>query len=178
MIVLPDDVSEGSREKVDRVRARVKRIHPGFPRILRTPYTTASGGHMHDILRERLWRNLEALPEDRLYQVLDYIEFLNSKYARDAARPPASSFQRFGEKLEDHMRMNGVGFSAIRGTLQVMGTADRVVADFAEIGRSLLKEVETGLKAAGESTTDRSPRLEKGATATRPEETPPPGDSG
>jgi len=123
---------------------------------------------MHDILRERLWRNLEALPEDRLYQVLDYIEFLNSKYARDAARPPASSIQRFGEKLEDHMRMNGVGFSAIRGTLQVMGTADRVVADFAEIGRSLLKEVETGLKVASEHSADGSPRLDTGASATRP----------
>jgi hypothetical protein len=37
---------------------------------------------MHEILRERLSRQIEALPEEQLYQVLDYIEFLTSKYAR------------------------------------------------------------------------------------------------
>src|SRR5690554_456882 len=57
---------------------------------------------MNDVLRDRIRRNLEALPEDRLYQVLDYIEFLNSKYARQPVRQ-GSPFQRFGEKLEDRM---------------------------------------------------------------------------
>ena len=100
---------------------------------------------MHDILRERLWRNLEALPEERLYQVLDYVEFLSSKYARDNLRNP-SPLRRFGERLEDHMRMNGVALGAIRNTLDVMGTADRVVTDIAAAGRSLLREVEVGLR--------------------------------
>jgi hypothetical protein len=100
---------------------------------------------MHDILRERLWRNLEALPEERLYQVLDYVEFLSSKYAREGVRSP-SPLRRFGERLEDHMRMNGVALGAIRGTLEVVGTADRVVNEFAAAGRSILKEVETGLR--------------------------------
>jgi hypothetical protein len=105
---------------------------------------------MHDILRERLWRNLEALPEERLYQVLDYVEFLGSKYARDGVRPPVSPLRRFGEKLEDHMRLNGVGISAIRGTLGAVGTADRVVTDLAEVGRSLLREVEEGIRTVTE----------------------------
>lgn len=104
---------------------------------------------MHDFLRERLWRNLEALPEERIYQVLDYIEFLNSKYARDNSRT-ASPLQRFGERLEDHMRMNGVALTAIRGTLEVMGTADRVVSDLAQAGRSIMREVESGLRPAAE----------------------------
>ena len=104
---------------------------------------------MHDILRERLWRNLEALPEDRLYQVLDYVEFLTSKYARDGVRSP-SSIRRFGERLEDHMRMNGVGLGVIRGTLEAMGTADRVVTDLTKTGRSILREVEDGLRSAAE----------------------------
>ncbi len=104
---------------------------------------------MHDILRERLLRNLEALPEERLYQVLDYVEFLGSKYAREGVRS-ASPIRRFGEKLEDHMRMNGVAMGAIRGTLEVMGTADKVVSDLAQAGRSIIREVETGLKAPAE----------------------------
>jgi hypothetical protein len=102
---------------------------------------------VHDILKERLWRNLEALPEERLYQVLDYIEFLNSKYARSAVGTPPSPVRRFGEKLEDHLRLQGVGYSAIRGTLGMVGTADRVVTEITEAGRSLIREVEEGLRA-------------------------------
>jgi hypothetical protein len=93
---------------------------------------------MHDILRERLARQIDALPEQQLYQVLDYIEFLNSKYAKDSVRPPASAFQRFGERLEDKLRINRVGFDVIRGTLNVVGAADRVVSGLAEAGRSIL----------------------------------------
>lgn len=96
---------------------------------------------MHEILRERLWRHLESLPEAQLYQVLDYIEFLSSKYAREPVRGPASSVQRFGERLEDKLRGNRVGLDAIRGTLTAMGTADRVVTGLTEAGRSLLREV-------------------------------------
>lgn len=96
---------------------------------------------MHDILRDRILRQLEALPDERLYQVLDYIEFLGSKYARDAVRPPASAFQRFGERLEDKLRGNRVGFSAIRSTLEAVGTADRMVAGLTEAGRTLIREV-------------------------------------
>jgi hypothetical protein len=104
---------------------------------------------MHDMLRERLWRQLEALPEAQLYQVLDYIEFLGSKYARDNVRSPASAMQRFGERLEDQLRVNRVGYDAIRGTLNVVGAADRVMAGLAEAGRSILREVNAP-PAAGE----------------------------
>lgn len=99
---------------------------------------------MHDVLRDRIWRNLEALPEDRLYQVLDYIEFLGSKYARDKVRPPSSPIRAFGERLEDKLRVNRVGMSAIRGTLGVVGTADKMVTGIAEVGRSVLREVGAG----------------------------------
>lgn len=95
---------------------------------------------MHDVLRERILRHLDALPEERLYQVADYIEFLSSKYARDQVRP-ASSVQRFGERLEEKLRGNRVGVDAIRGTLNVVGNADRVVSGLAQAGRNLLKEV-------------------------------------
>jgi hypothetical protein len=105
---------------------------------------------MHDILRERILRNLEALPEDRVYQVLDYIEFLNSKYARSGVRAPSSPLRKFGERLEDHMRLQGVGLSAIRGTIGAVGTADRVVSEIADVGMSLLKEVEQGLRTVAE----------------------------
>ena len=36
---------------------------------------------MHDALRQRLIRKIESLPDEQVYQILDYIEFLESKYA-------------------------------------------------------------------------------------------------
>jgi hypothetical protein len=96
---------------------------------------------MHDVLRERLARHLEALPDEQLYQVLDYIEFLSSKYARDRIRPPSSSLQRFGERLEDKLRGQRLGISAIRGTMSAVGSADRLMSGIADAGRSFLRDV-------------------------------------
>jgi hypothetical protein len=111
---------------------------------------------MDEVLRQRLWRHIEALPDEQVYQVLDYIEFLASKYHREGVRS-ASSFQRFGERLQDKMRAQQVGVRAIRGTLEAVGTADRVFSGIAEAGRSLLREVEEGLRSEA-----------------RPEDSPPP----
>ena len=96
---------------------------------------------MNDVLRERLWRHLDALPEERIYQVLDYVEFLASRYAREPVRAPSSAVQRFGERLEDKLRGQNLGLEAIRSTLNAVGTADRMVSGLAEAGRSLLREV-------------------------------------
>ena len=40
---------------------------------------------MHDQLKERIQRKLDALSDERGYQLLDYVEFLESKYAERAA---------------------------------------------------------------------------------------------
>lgn len=111
---------------------------------------------MYDILRERLWRTLESLPEERLYQVLDYVEFLGSKYAREGVVPPPSPLRRFGERLEDRMRAHGVGLRAIRGTLEAVGNADKIVTDLTDAGRTLFREVEEGWRTAT-AAPERSP---------------------
>ena len=41
---------------------------------------------MNDLLKQRIARLLDALDDERGYQILDYIEFLESKYA-ERARP-------------------------------------------------------------------------------------------
>ena len=112
---------------------------------------------MHDTLRDRLLRNIEALPEERVYQALDYVEFLASKYARAGVRAPRP-LQKFSEVWEDKMRAQGVGIRAIRGTMDVVGTADRVFNGLAEAGRSLLREVDPAARegVAALPPTDRS----------------------
>ena len=92
---------------------------------------------MHDILRERIWRNLEVLPEAQLYQVLDYMEFLEAKYAADQARKP-DALQRFAERLEDGMRMRSVAPKVISGTVGLFGTARKVMRTVQDAGRDIL----------------------------------------
>lgn len=99
---------------------------------------------MHDALRSRLMRHIEALPEEQVYQALDYIEFLASKYNRGAARQP-TAVQRFTERLEDRMRVQGLAFGTIKGALGVVGSAGKVVDGITEAGRSVLREVEQAL---------------------------------
>lgn len=105
---------------------------------------------MHDILRDRLWRKLEALPEQQLYQVLDYMEFLESKYAPGQAREP-DMLTRFAERFEDSMRMRSVAPKVIFGAVGLMGTARKVVRGVTDAGKDLLGALDT--EAPGKSST-------------------------
>lgn len=99
---------------------------------------------MHEALRSRLMRHIEALPEEQVYQALDYIEFLASKYNRGPVRQP-NAVQRFTERLEDRMRVQGLAYGTIKGAMGVMGSAGKVVDGLTEAGRSVLREVEQAL---------------------------------
>lgn len=111
---------------------------------------------MHDVLRDRVMRHLEALPEEQLYQVLDYIEFLSSKYNRSVRTP--NGIQRFGELLEDKMRQQGIAFGTIRGALGVVGTAGRVVSGITDAGRSVISEVGSVVSGAPAPETPPPPK--------------------
>ena len=84
---------------------------------------------MNEILRDRLLRKLEALPEDKLYQVLDYVDFLESHYVdRPAGAPP---FQKVAETLEDTLRAGRVPVNIIKGTMDAVGKAGKFLEKFA-----------------------------------------------
>jgi len=97
---------------------------------------------MNEILKKELWRKLESLPDDKAYQVLDYINYLQSQYGASHEGP--SGFQRFGEIFQETMRKRKVPASALRETMKVMGAADRVLSAFRDAGREFLVELEGG----------------------------------
>lgn len=94
---------------------------------------------MHDILRQRLLRRIETLPDAQVYQVLDFIEFLESKYS-ESHRAQPSGLQKFAEGLEDELRRHAVSPSTLREAFQLISSADRVLSDVARAGRDLLDE--------------------------------------
>jgi hypothetical protein len=95
---------------------------------------------MNEFLRKRIERKLESLPDERVYQVLDYIEFLESKYAERSSGEP-SAFQKLAETVEDTMRAGRLSVSAIRGTMDAMGAASRVMGGLAAAGKAVVDQV-------------------------------------
>ena len=99
---------------------------------------------MNDLLRQRILRRLETLPDERAYQILDYVEFLESKYAERAA--PSGILARITETVEDTMRAGKLPLQAISGTMGVMDTAGKLMKGLAAAGQAVVDEA---VKAAG-----------------------------
>jgi len=107
---------------------------------------------MNDFMKERILRRLEPLSDERLYQVLDYIEFLESKYAQHDAAPP-NVFQRFAEGVEDTMRAGRISTSAVAETMNLMNKAMNVLQGVAAAGKSVASDV---VNAASPKPSDQS----------------------
>lgn len=105
---------------------------------------------MNDLLRERLLRKLDQLPDDKAYQVLDYVEFLESKYVERPAGAPA--FQKVAETLEDTMRAGRVPINIITGTMDAVGKAGKFLGGLAAAGKAAVDEVRK--KAPDEAPTE------------------------
>ena len=95
---------------------------------------------MHDVLRQRLMRTIESLPDQQIYQVLDYIEFLEEKYA-EAEAVETSGLQKFAEGLEDKLRKKAVSPNTIREAFQFISAADRVLSGVSSAGKRVLADL-------------------------------------
>lgn len=93
---------------------------------------------MNDLLKQRILRRLENLPDERAYQILDYVEFLESRYAERAA--PTGILAKITETVEDTMRAAKLPVQAISGTVGVMDSAGRIMKGLAAAGQAVVDE--------------------------------------
>lgn len=93
---------------------------------------------MNDHLKQRILRRLETLGDERGYQVLDYIEFLESKYAERGA--PAGLFTTLAEGLEDTMRAAKIPIKAISSTTGLVDSAAKVMKGVVAAAGSVVDE--------------------------------------
>jgi len=90
---------------------------------------------MNEHLRDRILRKLETLSDERGYEVLDFAEFLESRYAE--RKSPSNAFTRFTENIEDTLRAGKVSASAIAETVGFMNRAANVLTNAVETGRNV-----------------------------------------
>jgi len=118
---------------------------------------------MNDILRERLIRKLDTLPEEKIYQILDYIDFLESKYAPKLSTAP-NPLKRFAEGVEDTLRAGKMSANVIGGTMSVMNKAVGVLTDVANAGKSVATEI-AGVASSVTSSKPQAPQGSSNAPA-------------
>ena len=102
---------------------------------------------MNDHLRERINRKLDALPDERGYQILDYVEFLESRYAE--RQNTNNAFTRFTEAVEDRMRAGKVSASAIAETMGLLNRAANVLSGAVAAGKSVASDIVTVAQNVG-----------------------------
>jgi hypothetical protein len=95
---------------------------------------------MNATLRDRILRKLDTLSDERGYQVLDYVEFLESRYAERTAQSP-NAFQRFAEGVEDSLRAGRVSAATIAETMGLLNKAMGVLSGVAAAGKSVASDV-------------------------------------
>ena len=126
---------------------------------------------MNQFLRERILRKLDTISDERAYQVLDYVEFLESKYA-ERQNPSTNVFQRFAETVEDKLRAGRVSAATISETMGLMNKAMGVLSGVAAAGKSVASDI----ASAASSLTTTTPVTDGAAPAPplpQPPETPP-----
>ena len=95
---------------------------------------------MNEHLRERINRKLDGLTDERAFQILDYIEFLDSKYA-ERQNPSGNAFTKFTEAVEDRLRAGKVSASAIAETMGLLNKAANVLNGVAAAGKSVASDM-------------------------------------
>jgi len=130
---------------------------------------------MNAYLRDKLLQKLETMADERGYQVLDYVEFLESKYAeRQTAASAAASnpLSRFADAVEEKLRAGRVSASTIAETMNLMNKAVGVLNGAAAAGKSVAsdlmtatsKVVDAATAAATAATTPVAPGEASGTT--------------
>ena len=119
---------------------------------------------MNDSLRDRILRKLETLSDERGYQLLDFVEFLESRYAEKTARTP-NVFQRFAEGVEDSLRAGRVSAGAIAETMGLLNKAMGVLSGVAAAGKSVATDV---MEAAARTASRAGGTADESSTPTSP----------
>ena len=127
---------------------------------------------MNTFLRDRILRKLESLSDERLYQVLDYVEFLESKYAERQA-PQPGIFTRFAETVEDQLRAGRVSASAISQTMNLMNQAMGVLNGVAAAGKSVASDIVSAARSPERPAGEQPAAPAQAATPPQPPGAPP-----
>jgi hypothetical protein len=93
---------------------------------------------MDELLKGRIAEKLEGLSDENARQLLDYIEFLESKQNRSSRE--ATPLERLAENVEGTLKGSRIGGAAVKGTAQIVEAAGSLMRGFAAAGKAVVDE--------------------------------------
>ncbi len=116
---------------------------------------------MNENLKTNIVQKLEILTDEAGRQLLDYIEFLESKFNRSTRE--RSTLERLAENVEGTLRSNPIGEAAIKGTGGIIDAAGSVARGVAAAGQAVFDELQ---QVVGE-VTEEDPKTADAADETK-----------
>ena len=111
---------------------------------------------MNDLLKQRIIRLLDAASDERGYQILDFIEFLDSKYAERSQ--PVGFLSKITSTVENTMRAGKLPMQAITGTMGLMDSAAKVMKGLAAAGQAVVEEAVKAVESSPQEENEQKPR--------------------
>jgi hypothetical protein len=108
---------------------------------------------MNQNLRDTLVRKLEKLSDETARQLLDYVEFLESKYHRSVRQ--RSTLERFADGIEDTLTATRISKAAFKGTAQVLDAAGNVMRGVVAAGQAVVDEIQSEDDGAAQAPPER-----------------------
>jgi len=102
---------------------------------------------MNENLKTTIVQKLDNMTDETGRQLLDYIEFLESRFNRSSRE--RSTLERIAENVEGTLRSNRLGEAAIKGTGGIIDAAGSVARSVAAAGQAVLDELQ---QTVGEGT--------------------------
>ncbi len=135
---------------------------------------------MNAYLRDKMLQKLETLSDERGYQVLDYVDFLESKYAErtatGAGAAAANPLSRFADAVEERLRAGKVSATTIAETMGFMNKAVGVLNGAAAAGKSVANDFMSATNRVVDAATNAANAPASGTTGATGSATP--GSSG
>ena len=128
---------------------------------------------MNENLKTNIVQKLENLTDESGRQLLDYIEFLESRFNRSSRE--RSTLERIAENVEGTLRSNPIGEAAIKGTGGIIDAAGSVARGVAAAGQAVLDELQLVVGEENTEAEDKAPAseaddsAEDGSEADKPE---------
>ena len=111
---------------------------------------------MNDLLKQRIIRLLDAASDERGYQILDFVEFLDSKYTERSQ--PDGFLSKITATVENTMRAGKLPIQAITGTMGLMDSAAKVMKGLAAAGQAVVEEAVKAVEETPQERSEQKPR--------------------
>jgi hypothetical protein len=95
---------------------------------------------MNENLKSKIAGKLDGIPDETGRQLLDYLEFLESKHHRSIRSP--STVQKIAENIEDKFGTVSLTDAATKGGAQVMEAAGKLMDGLAAASRVVAEELQ------------------------------------